>query len=72
MSHSEIILGIYATEDVAVVLEFSRALTERKVAAVVAKLARKKIIKDYLTCGLACAWSWVTEAKFRGLEEQVV
>src|SRR5207247_11266756 len=32
VSHSEIILGIYATEDVAVVLEFSRALTERKVA----------------------------------------
>ena len=72
MSHSEIILGIYATEDVAVVLEFSRALTERKVAAVVAKLARKKIIKDYLTCSLARAWNWITEAKFGGLEEQIV
>src|SRR5207248_10044800 len=72
LSHSEIILGIYASEDVAVVLEFSRALAERKVAAVVAKLARKKIIKDYLTCSLACAWSRITEAKFGGLEEQIV
>src|SRR5262249_43193976 len=55
----KIVLDIQASENVAIILEFPRALTKRHVAAVIAELT-----------GQECRYRW--KAEFRRLKEQIV